>query len=340
MKQIVNVRNARLAWVLLPAALACAAILAPSRSGSATAGALPAPARLCGTYDGMPVGFARDPHAGMLKIPDGNFELGSNREYPDERPAGRVRVASFWMDRTEVTNAQFASFVAATGYVTQAEREGASAVFRALPPGKKTTHPNEWWHWVRDASWRHPQGPGSGLRGLENEPVVHVTYADAMAYAKWLGHDLPTEAEWEYAASGGGKPELLDREPRDAGGKPLANFWQGVFPDINTREDGYAGLAPAGCFPPNGFGLFDMIGNAWELTRDVYEGPRQPHANGDPAGARADAGAPRSGERLVIKGGSFLCSADYCMRYRAAAREAQEADVAASHVGFRTVLRD
>lgn len=173
-----------------------------------------------------------------------------------------------------------------------------------------------------------------------NEPVVLVTHADAMAYARWLGRDLPSEAEWEYAAQGGGSAEQIEREPRDARGHPTANYWQGMFPDLNTNEDGYAALAPVGCFDANGYGLYDVIGNVWELTRDRFAGPHQPHGNGDPALSIRQAGAaPRRGEQVVIKGGSFLCARSYCLRYRTTARQPQEADMSTSHVGFRTVLR-
>lgn len=278
----------------------------------------------------------------MVRIPGGSIQLGSRSGYPDERPTGEtLRIASFWMDRTEVTNAQFAAFVKATGYLTQAEREGAAAVFQAPPRGQRPKRDGEWWKWRAGANWRLPQGPASEAVAQPGEPVTLVTYADALAYARWLGRDLPTEAEWEYAARGGGSAEEIGREPRDPKGRPVANYWQGVFPDMNSTEDGYVALAPAGCFSPNGYGLVDMIGNVWELTRDGYQGPHQPHGNGDPAqSVRAGGGEPRRGERLVIKGGSFLCAADYCVRYRAAARHPHEADMATSHVGFRTVLRE
>ena len=270
----------------------------------------------------------------MVAVPGGRFEPGSHQGYADERPAGPVTVAPFWIDRTEVTNAQFAAFVRATGHVTQAEREGAAVVFRAPPRGRQVAD-NAWWVYTQGAQWRHPEGPGSSLEGRQNQPVVHVALTDAQAYARWLGRELPTEAQWEWAARGGGDPERLEREPRTADGHSLANYWQGSFPDLNTRDDGFAERAPVGCFAANGYGLHDMIGNVWEWTRDAYRGPRQPHGNGEPAQAtpRTDA----AGLPMVIKGGSFLCAADYCVRYRAAARHPQEADLGVAHVGFRTV---
>lgn len=328
------------------AAFAVAGLLAfafgdQGKGGVASAAAARASA-LCNGYTGVPEGFGVTASAGMVRVPAGTVQLGTRDGYADERPTGEtLRVPAFWMDRTEVTNAQFAAFVKATGYVTEAEREGAAAVFQAPRRGQPSRRDGDWWVWRAGANWRVPQGLQSEAVAQPNEPVVLVTYADALAYARWLGHELPTEAEWEYAARGGGTGEEIGREPRDPKGRPVANYWQGVFPDMNSTEDGYAALAPVGCFPANGYGLFDMIGNVWELTGDRYTGPHQPHGNGDPAASLKASGAtPRRGERLVIKGGSFLCAADYCVRYRAAARHPQEADMATSHVGFRTVLRD
>lgn len=328
----------RMLWTGAVASVVCS-VLAASVLAANPARVPAAPACVQGA--GLPEGFAPGSRAGMVPIPAGQVRLGSFSGYPDERPSGQpVRVPAFWMDRTEVTNAQFARFVEATGYVTEAEREGAAAVFRPLRPGQAPQRDGEWWHWVKGANWRQPEGPQSAQRAQPNEPVVVVTWQDAMAYARWLGRDLPTEAEWEYAAEGGGAPERIDREPRDAQGRPVANYWQGIFPDINVKEDGYAALAPVGCFDANGFGLVDMIGNVWELTRDRYTGAHQAHGNGDIQPSLAEAGAAmRKGQVLVIKGGSFLCATDYCQRYRAAARHPHEADMATSHVGFRTVFR-
>lgn len=292
------------------------------------------PAR-CQSYAGKPSDFGLAPHAGMVRIPAGEFEPGSWSGYADEAPVARVEVNSFWMDRTEVTNAQFAAFVKATGYKTEAEREGGAAVFKA-PARNAAVLPNSWWSYVHGANWRHPEGPGSSLSGRDNRPVVLVTQADARAYAAWLGRDLPTEAEWEWAARGGGSAEQVEREPRSPEGRPMANYWQGLFPSVNTQQDGYAAHAPVGCFPANGYGLHDLIGNVWEWTQDPYTGARQPHGNGEPELVRAQRKDAPMG---VIKGGSFLCAADYCQRYRAAARHPQERTLGVSHVGFRTVAR-
>jgi len=184
----------------------------------------------------------------------------------------------------------------------------------------------------KGAQWRGAQPSGGHL------PVTLVTQADALAYAHWLGRDLPTEAEWEYAGKAGRSDDQLDTAPTDAQGKPTANYWQGSFPLLDAGADGHAGLAPVGCYAANGFGLYDMIGNAWEWTGDPYTGPRQPHANGDTAVAAGAAHAPDAA--MVIKGGSFLCAPDYCVRYRASARESQERNLAAAHIGFRTVRRE
>ncbi|WP_028998624.1 SUMF1/EgtB/PvdO family nonheme iron enzyme [Azohydromonas australica] len=341
-----------LAAAAVGAALAAGAfaLSPPGRYGSAAtatrdglAAALGSEAR-CAAYGGLPPGWGEDPHAGMARVQGGSFRFGSTAGYPDERPAAQaqVQVRAFWIDRTEVTVAQFAAFVAATGYVTEAEEQGGAVVFRTPTPEQLQARPYAWWSFVKGADWRHPGGPGSGIEKLDAVPVTFVTQRDALAYARWLGRDLPTEAEWEYAAKAGREGEALDRAPRDAQDRPTANYWQGNFPAVNLREDGHAGLAPVGCYAANPWGLHDMIGNAWEWTRDRYAGPHQAHLNGDTAAvAAAQAGkAVLPGARMVIKGGSFLCSPDFCVRYRASAREAAEADLGTAHIGFRTVRRE
>ena len=292
----------------------------------------------CASGPSLPVGWRTDPHAGQVQMAAGEFVLGSQNGYAEERPTQSVKVASFWIDRTEVSNAQFASFVAATGYVTTAERQGGAAVFVIPSDAELKKRPMAWWRHVKGANWQHPDGPASDIKAKAHFPVVHVTRADALAYAHWLGRDLPTEAEWEYAAKAGQQGPELDAAPRNAQGKPAANYWQGNFPLLNTAEDGYKSLAPVGCFAPNAWGLYDMIGNVWEWTKDAYRGQHQSHANGDPSVVRVMS-APAGQQATVIKGGSYLCAPDYCVRYRASARESQEPDMPTSHVGFRTVSR-
>lgn len=256
---------------------------------------------------------ATGPYGGMVWIPPGTFEMGSEF-YPEEAPIRSVMVHGFWMDRTEVTNREFAEFVAATHYVTAAERPGkpGAAVF-VVPTGNvDLSSAAAWWRYATGANWRHPGGSGTSIEGREDYPVVAIAYEDALAYAKWKGRDLPSESQWERAARAGAASLPEHEQPKSA------NTWQGVFPIIDTAEDGFSGIAPVGCFKPNAFGLYDMIGNVWELTSDVY-------ASHTPA-AR------------VIKGGSFLCAPNYCRRYRPAARQPQEEDLGTSHTGFRTIL--
>ena len=282
------------------------------------------------------------PHRGMAWIPSGDYAQGDT-VYPEEGPITRVHVVGFWMNSHEVTNAEFAAFVQATGYVTQAERAVDPAAHPDLPPDMlkpgamvffmpKSVQGMEniaqWWRYAPGADWRHPAGPGSSIAGHENFPVVEVTHDDAQAYAKWKHRDLPSEAEWEWAARGG------DPKAGDDHDQPKnANTWQGIFPVLNSGEDGFVGLAPAGCYAPNAYGLYDMLGNVWELTGDVYS-----ERHGE-APAPDEMPMMDVGTRYVIKGGSFLCAPNYCMRYRSGSREGQEADLAASHLGFRTILR-
>jgi len=306
----------------------------------------------CAAYSGMPAG--EGDKAGMVFIKVGSFIMGSNRERPEERYSHAVKVDGFWIDQHEVTNAEFEKFVEATGYVTLAER-GVDP--KAHPGMEEVSVPGsvlfiqptslsrggdltEWWQYVKGANWREPEGPGSSIKGKENHPVVHVAYEDAQAYARWLGRELPTEAQWEYAARGGRNEGEDWSQAFDKDGKPIANSWQGIFPVYNTEEDGYAGTAPVGCFPPNGYGLYDMIGNVWEWTNDWYVPGHSREEAVNPSGpsllqVRVAAGQSPS---KVIKGGSYLCASNYCSRYRATARQPQEADLSTGHIGFRTVL--
>ncbi|HKY65272.1 MAG TPA: formylglycine-generating enzyme family protein [Acidimicrobiales bacterium] len=305
------------------------------------------------------------PHPGMVWVPGGTFLMGSDDHYPEEAPAHRVTVAGLWMDRLAATNDDFARFVRATGHVTVAERApdpadypdarpdllvAASSVFRK--PGRPVSLDDayRWWALVPGADWRHPRGPQSSIRDLGDHPVVHVAWSDVEAYAAWAGKQLPTEAEWERAARGGLEgAEFAWGDELVPGGRHMANWWQGDFPNHNSRDDGFEYSAPAKSFPPNGFGLFQMTGNVWEWTSDWY----QDRAAGapehaccavpDPRGGTRDgsvvAGDPAAVPRKVMKGGSHLCAPSYCRRYRPAARMAQAVDTSTSHLGFRCVVR-
>lgn len=282
----------------------------------------------------------RSAHHGMVFVPAGDFEFGDD-VYPEEGPIVKAHARAFWMDGHDVTNAEFARFVAATHYLTDAEKPvderahpGLSAamlgpgamVFVAPADLNGADDISQWWHYIRGANWRHPGGPGTSIDGRDDYPVVEVTYNDALAYARWRHRELPTEREWEWAARGGRRGAIAHQQPHDA------NTWQGIFPIIDSGEDGFKGLAPVGCFKPNAYGLYDMIGNVWEWTSDRFE---LQHGEQPP-----DSTPQRGGSvSYVIKGGSFLCAPNYCFRYRPGAREPQEADLAASHLGFRTILR-
>ena len=297
--------------------------------------------------------------AGMLYVPGGTFRMGSDRHYPEEAPVHRVTVDGFWMDRTPVTNRQFRQFVEATGYVTFAETApdpkdypgilphmifAGSLVFSQPKHAVDLRDFSQWWTFTRGANWRHPYGPKSNIKGLDDHPVVHVAFADARAYAQWAGKELPTEAEWEFAARGGlDGADYAWGDELTPGGKHMANTWQGEFPIENTCDDGYEGTSPVGAFPANGYGLYDMIGNVWEWTSDWYAGHADAAAPCCSGAARVRSVDPQDPARIprkVMKGGSHLCAPNYCRRYRPAARMAQPIDTSTSHLGFRCVVRD
>lgn len=304
---------------------------------------------------------------GMIWLPGGRFQMGSDRHYAEEAPAHEVVVSGFWIDRTPVTSRQFSDFVEATGYVTVAEvapraedypgalpelLHAASLVFSPTTGPVRLDDWSQWWQWAFGADWRHPTGPESSLEGLWDHPVVQVALADVEAYCAWAGKELPTEAEWEYAAWGGNSGhEFAWGDQLEPEGRHMANVWQGDFPHHNTLADGWLRTSPVGSYPPNGFGLLDMIGNVWEWTADWYG---RGHKAGEPGKACCAPLNPRGTAmegshdpaqpeipipRRVLKGGSHLCAPSYCQRYRPAARHAQAIDSAASHIGFRCVKR-
>lgn len=307
-------------------------------------------------------------YEGMVQIPSGEFLMGASDDEgrQDEYPQHRVKINSFWMDVTEVTNAQFEKFVKATGYITTAEiKPDWDEIKKQLPPG--TPKPDEsllvaaslvftptrtavdlndasqWWRWTEGASWKHPEGPKSTIKGRENYPVVHISWDDANAYAKWAGKRLPTEAEWEFASRGG----LIDKkyfwgneEPEK--GKPKANIWQGKFPYLNTTKDKFVGASPVKSFSPNKYGLYDMAGNVWEWCNDWYTPDYYRESNGritnNPQGPLKsyDPMEPTIPKK-VVRGGSFLCNASYCKGYRVTARMKSSPDTGLGHTGFRCV---
>ncbi|HUA42408.1 MAG TPA: formylglycine-generating enzyme family protein [Streptosporangiaceae bacterium] len=314
------------------------------------------------------------PTAGMTWIPAGEFRMGSTDFYPEERPVHTVAVAGFWMDTRPVTVAEFRRFVKQTGYVTVAETAPGrdaypaadpellapgSLVFR-MPAGPVDLRDlGTWWRYVPGASWRQPEGPGSTAARRDKHPVTHIAYADAQAYAAWAGKELPTEAEWEYAARGrlDGAAYVWGDEFAPAG-QLLANTWHGEFPWQNLVLDGYERTSPVASFPPNGYGLYDMTGNVWEWTADLFR-PRHGSGRTGPCDTSPDPAyrpccpprhprttgcltAPFPAEEIphqVIKGGSHLCGPSYCLRYRPAARQGEAADISTCHLGFRCVLR-
>ena len=310
-----------------------------------------------------------DHPAGMVWIAGGEFTMGCNEKSctPEALAPHRVRVEGFWMDETEVTNRQFKKFVDETNYITVAERPvNWEELKKQLPPGTPKppeenlkpgslvfTPPSgtvllndysQWWSWVVGADWKHPQGPNSSIEEMDNYPVVQIAYEDAVAYATWAGKNLPTEAQFEFAARSGLDEKVFSwGNELNPQGKYLANYFQGSFPNNNTNEDGFAGAAPVKSFPPNAYGLYDMIGNVWELCSDWYAleenlGNTAGRVLIDPQGPSAsyDPFEPNI-QKHVSKGGSFLCSAQYCSNYKPSGRQGAAFDTGMSHTGFRCV---
>ena len=317
------------------------------------------------TGTGTTAAASAPPHPGMLWVPGGTYRMGSDRHYPEEAPAHQVAVDGFWIDRAPVTNVEFRRFVEATGYRTWAEvppdpeqypgalpemLQAASVVFVKPPRRVDLRDHFQWWRFIPGAHWKEPQGPGSSLAGKDDHPVVHVAFVDVEAYARWAGKELPSEAEWEFAARGGGADsEFAWGDELAPAGRHLANTWQGEFPWQNTLEDGFEGTSPVGAFSPNAYGLVDLIGNVWEWTTDWYA-PRHPKEEAkacciprNPRGALIEESYHPSQSlrigRKVMKGGSHLCAPNYCRRYRPAARMAQPIDTSTSHLGFRCIVR-
>lgn len=305
---------------------------------------------------------------GMVLVPGGTFQMGGDNHQasPDEYPKHTVQVSPFYMDATEVTNAQFKDFVAATGYVTTAERkpdweelkksvppgtpkpaeeilQAASLVFKESTEPVDLNDPSQWWAWTKGADWKHPEGPQSNINGKESLPVVHVSWDDAVAYCKWAGKRLPTEAEWEWAARGGLQGNIYPwGNEHVSAGRPKANSWEGRFPYLNEQRDGFVKSAPVKSFAPNGYGLYDMAGNVWEWSADWYDynyykslegkttlNPKGPSKSYDPD-------EPATQKRS-LRGGSFLCNDEYCSGYRVARRMKSSPDTGLEHTGFRCV---
>jgi sulfatase modifying factor 1 len=321
------------------------------------------------TVPGNAASSAKKTTAGMVWVPGGEFTMGTDdpESYQYERPSHRVRIDGFWMDATEVTNQQFRTFVEATGYKTTAEKKPEwEELKKQLPegtpkpaddvfqPGSLTFTPpayavslddyTQWWSWSKGTDWKHPEGPNSNLASKDNYPVVHVSFDDAVAYAKWAGKRLPTEAEWEFASRGGHEAQRYSwgNEFKPAG-KFMANTFQGVFPSKNSGDDGFPGAAPVKSFPSNDYGLYDIIGNCWEWTSDFYNvnyyselasagiannptGAQKPYDPQDPYAIKH-----------VTRGGSFLCASDYCVNFRPSARQGTAFDSGMTNVGFRCV---
>ncbi len=318
-----------------------------------------------------PVGGAAAPGDapdGMVWIPGGEFNMGSSEGLPNETPVHTVRVAGFWMDETEVTNAQFREFVKATGHVTQGEKSFSAEDYPNAPPEalkagsllfKKTEGPvpldnhMQWWEFVPGAVWLHPFGPESSIEGKDDHPVVCISWDDAKAYAEWAGKRLPTEAEWEFAARGGRDTTFVWGEELEPNGQHQANLWQGDFPHENTADDGFATTSPVKSFPPNGYGLYDISGNVWEFVNDWYdpdyyirspefspEGPTMDQVLDPSQRIRQDSDRRQqlaTTPHKVIRGGSFLCNDCYCKGYRPSARQISDMITSTNHTGFRCV---
>ena len=350
-------------------AIGAGAAIKAGRGASPSVAAKPLPAGFLETIPNRAPAPASAPE-GMVWIPGGEFSMGSDDpaaslcggrdSMPDARPIHRVRVDGFWMDKTTVTNAQFAEFVKATSYVTVAEKAprpedvpgvpadalvAGSVVFSPPATAVPLDDMRQWWSYVPGANWRHPAGPGTDWKGHENDPVVHVAFADAQAFAHWAGKRLPTEAEWEFAARGGaaGKIYAWGNELKP-GGRWMANIFEGKFPIRDTGEDGYAGIAPVGQYPANAYGLYDMAGNVWQWCSDWYRADyfaslaaaggtaQNPHGPAD----SLDPEEPGTQKR-VQRGGSYLCTDQYCTRYMVGARGKGEPDTGTNHLGFRCV---
>lgn len=343
--------------VRLAAALAvfCAAA-GCGREPAGVAPAVGAESLAAGPEMGAAAASASEPTEGMVWIPGGTFHMGSDdATFEDARPVHRVTLDGFWLDRTEVTNRAFSRFVAATGYVTVAERRPDPRDFPGVPaealvPGSlvftppadpvSLDNPLAWWRYVPGANWRHPDGPGSSIEGRDTDPVVQVSWDDAAAYARWAGKRLPTEAEWEYASRGGkGRTQFVWGDQLLPNGRWQANTWQGRFPDSNTADDGYPRIAPVASFAANAFGLFDMSGNVWEWCADWYRPGYDPGDARNPTGPASSHDPDEPGiPKRVQRGGSFLCTDEYCGRFRPHARGKGAIDTGLSHVGFRCAL--
>jgi sulfatase modifying factor 1 len=289
----------------------------------------------------------------LVELTGGVFRMGSQQFYPDEGPVHDEHVGPFAIEQHPVTNAQFSEFVADTGYLTVAERpldqalfpdlsaeelEPGGLAFAATPGPVDLSNWRQWWRWSIGADWRHPFGPESSIEEKADHPVVQVAYQDAEAYANWAGRHLPSEAEWEYAAQAGGTSTYAWGEEVRPAGQLMANTWQGRFPYENRGAHGWVGTSPVGSFPPNGFGLVDMIGNVWEWTATTYQAR---HTVTSPCCGPTAAPAQQVADqatRKALKGGSHLCAPEYCLRYRPAARSPQSLDTSTTHIGFRCVV--